>query len=142
MTILSVEGWNKIINIFTGLYLSARGSSLETRANESSDEQLWRFDSEGRIVNRGSNLVIDGSNQNPTLTDASPLTGSKIWKLRTDIQNPQDMNLTVPKLVTSGGLSCLQTADRFLENGSPVIMYPCTEVHPDNAGWNIVPGKA
>ena len=112
---------------------------METRANDGSDDQLWKFDSDDRIVNKGSGLAIDGSGTRPELTNLSPLTVAKCWTLRTDIKSSQESgDIIVPKLATSDGRSCLNTANRFLENGVHVIMYPCKAVHPDNAGWNIV----
>jgi len=131
--------WSYIVDSFTGLYLTAKdSSSLETRAYDGSANQLWSFDADERILNQGSGLVIDGSGSRPTLKDASPTTNTKQWKLRTDIKSSQESDSIVPKLATDGGKGCLNTANRFLENGAPVIMYLCSGVHPDNAGWTIV----
>ena len=129
--------WSYIIDRFTGLFLSVKGSSLETRRNDGSGDQLWAFDSTEQIVNQGSGLVIDGSGSSPALREASSITNGQRWNLRTDIQSSQENIVSVaPKLATEEG-SCLNTANRFLD-GSPVIMYPCSGVHPDNAGWAIV----
>jgi len=107
------QGWSFIRDRFHGNYLSANGSFLETRAKDGSDDQLWMFDSDDRIVNRKNNLVLDGgSGLNATLTNASPLTKSKQWRWLNE------------KLATSDGRKCLQIA-RSLQYGSPVIMFHC-----------------
>ena len=85
---------------FTGLYLSAKGSFLETRVNDGSDDQLWNFDSDGRILNKGSRLGIDGAGPRPELTVVFPLTEAKRWKLRKDIKSSQESRSIVPKLST------------------------------------------
>merc|ERR1719347_2478291 len=132
--------WSYIVDRFTGNYLSAKGSSLETRKSDGSDDQLWAFDSSGMIVNRGSKLVIDGSGSRPVLVPSSPVQSSKQWMMRLDIKSTQepDANSLVPKLKVNSRNSCLNTANRFLPNGAHIIMYECTGVHPDNAGWNII----
>jgi len=132
--------WSYIVDSFTSNYLSAKGSSLETRKSDGSDDQLWAFDSSGMIVNRGSKLVIDGSGSSPVLVPSSPVQSSKQWMMRLDIKSTQepDSNSLVPKLKVNSRNSCLNTANRFLPNGAHIIMYECTTVHPDNAGWNII----
>merc|ERR1712025_91238 len=132
--------WSYIVDRFHGLYLSAKGRGLETQYGDGSDNQLWAFDSAGRIHNRGTRMVIDGSGPTALLVPSSPEQRSQQWMLRLDIQSKQEPNsrFLVPKLKVNSRNFCLNTDNRFFNNGSKVGMDVCTGVNPDNAGWNII----
>merc|ERR1712115_328806 len=137
--------WSYIVDRFHGLYLSAkvRGTQvrgLETQYGDGSDNQLWAFDSAGRIHNRGTRMVIDGSGPTALLVPSSPGQRSQQWMLRLDIQSKQEpkSRFLVPKLKVNSRNFCLNIDNRNLPHGSKVGMDVCTGVNPDNAGWNII----
>jgi hypothetical protein len=132
------------LDCFTGLAITTlsedRGSILSTKPVTGKDNQMWAFDSDGRIVNKATGLVIDGSSKQApscTMQEQTPLTETKQWHLRTDIRSGQETAAkTVPKLI-NGNDYCLQTRNRFASQGSEIMMFKCTLVNPDNACWKF-----
>ena len=112
------------------------GSKISTKQFTGANNQLWNLDSDGRLVNKATGLVIEASGGlTITMQQPTPLTGSKQWKYTNDIRSSQETaEVTIPKIVTEG-TKCLQTANRFLPQGSHVISYDVKAVHPGNACW-------
>eukprot|EP00092_Neocalanus_flemingeri_P047017 GFUD01053135.1.p1 GENE.GFUD01053135.1~~GFUD01053135.1.p1 ORF type:complete len:454 (-),score=95.63 GFUD01053135.1:124-1461(-) len=133
--------WNPIMDCYTKLALTAdssqTGSGLSTKSLTGADNQLWMMDSEGRVVSKQSGLVIDGKAGRPYLQQPTPLTSSKQWKIRSDITSTHETGtgVNVPKLVENGRQYCLNTANRYLTQGSHVIMWNAARIHSDNACW-------
>ena len=110
------------------------GSQISTKQFTGANNQLWNLDSDGRLVNKETGLVIEASGGNTiTMQQPTPLTGNKQWKYTDDIMT-NDIGMYFPKIVT-GGMSCLQTADQNLPQGSVIILYDAKAVNPGNACW-------
>ena len=134
--------WKPIIDCFTGLALttlrSGHGSALSTKHLTGKNNQMWAFDSKNRIVNKESGLVIDGHYGGPSMQEPTPITSSKTWKVRSDIRSIKETApMTISKLVENGRNFCLNTANRYLNQGSSIIMYDAKDVHPDNTCWKF-----
>jgi len=133
-----IEGWRPILdckhpdNAITtdGSHV---GSQLATKKFTGDDNQMWSFDSERRLVNKKTGLVIQADG--PTMQEPLPLTEKKQWRYRIDIRSSQETaEPTVPKIV-NGGENALNTATRFDPAGSAIQMYPANGVYPENACW-------
>ena len=113
------------------------GSQISTKHFAGANNQLWNLDSDGRLVNKATGLVIEASGGlTITMQQPTPLTGSKQWKYTNDIRSSgETAEYTVPKIVMEGTTSCLQTADRNLPQGSVIILYDAKAVNPGNACW-------
>ena len=95
---------------------------------------MWSLDSDGRLVNKETGLVIQ-ANGGPVMQQPTPLTKDKQWKHRSDIRSFQETaENTVPKIVNDGK-NCLNTANWFLSQGSHIAMYPADAAHPGNSCW-------
>ena len=102
------------------LYLTAEGTlvgtNMDMKRPDGSDNQLWALDSEGRLFNKASGLVIEWTgdvginNLGVSLVPAVPITKRKQWKYTTDVKSKgDDPNAPVPKLVNNhGSCPCLQ----------------------------------
>ena len=102
---------------------------------------MWSLDSDGRLVNQETGLVIQANSGGPSMQQPTPLTGDKEWKYRNDIRSSQETaEETVYKIVNDGRNS-LNTANRFSSQGSVIILFPANAVHPDNACWIFTEGR-
>ena len=109
------------------------GSQLATKKFTGDDNQMWSFDSERRLVNKKTGLVIQADG--PTMQEPLPLTEKKQWRYRIDIRSFQETaEPTVPKIV-NGGENALNTATNLDPAGSAIGMYPANGVNPENACW-------
>ena len=98
---------------------------------------MWSLDSEGRLVNQETGLVIQANTGGPTMQQPTPLTGNKEWKYRNDIRSSQETaEETVYKIVKEGK-NCFNVQNRFFSQGSVITMYPANAVHPKNACWKF-----
>ena len=96
------------------------------------------MDSDRRIVNKETGLVIDGSSSKPNMQEQrTSVTPGSGWMYTSAIRGSQETaSETVPKLVENSRQYCLNTVHRFSSEGSLVIMFDATQVFPDNACWD------
>ena len=117
------------------------GSKLSTKQFTGARNQMWSLDSDGRLVNQETGLVIQANSGGPSMQQPTPLTGDKEWKYRNDIRSSQETaDETVYKIVNDGK-NCLNTRNRFLSQGSAIVLFPANAVHPDNACWIFTEGR-
>ena len=113
------------------------GSKLSTKHFTGATNQMWSLDSEGRLVNQETGFVIQANTGGPTMQQPTPLTGDKEWKYRNDIRSSQETDVETVYKIVNDGKNCLNTANRFLSQGSAIILYPAKAVHPGNACWKF-----
>eukprot|EP00092_Neocalanus_flemingeri_P013859 GFUD01014950.1.p1 GENE.GFUD01014950.1~~GFUD01014950.1.p1 ORF type:complete len:256 (+),score=53.91 GFUD01014950.1:61-828(+) len=141
------EVWNPILDWHSGLALTPDsfgcGHEVSTKIFTGTDNQLWRMDAKGMIINKESGLVIDGKEGRPNMQRPTPLRSSMQWKLRSDLRCRNEGNfsgtVTLPKLVEEGRQLCLNTMNRRTNQRSALNMCEVYTADIDTVQWHFVP---
>jgi len=132
------EDWLPIIDCREDLNLAVTppdASSVDWRTakfDPSNYNQLWRQDSEGRIINKanGKVLVMDlyGFRFEGSDSDFQ-------WSFNTYIRSSQEPSGPISQKLQAKSDQderCLNTANRIDTTGSVLMLYPCETIHPIN----------
>jgi len=132
------EDWLPIIDCREDLNLAVTppdASSVDWRTakfDPSNYNQLWRQDSEGRIINKanGKVLVMDlyGFRFEESDSDFQ-------WSFNTYIRSSQEPSGPISQKLQAKSDQderCLNTANRIDTTGSVLMLYPCQTIHPIN----------
>jgi len=136
--IIGREDWLPIIDCREDLNLAVTppdASSVDWRTakfDPSNYNQLWRQDSEGRIINKanGKVLVMDlyGFRFEESDSDFQ-------WSFNTYIRSSQEPSGPISQKLQAKSDQderCLNTANRIDTTGSVLMLYPCQTIHPIN----------
>ena len=94
------------------------------------------MDTEGRIYNKGGDVVMDGSGDKPMLADPFPITRGKQWRLRKDIRSDKETEEDiVPKLVENSRQACIVSGQKFSGEELQVRMWNTKDASPLTACW-------
>ena len=124
----------------------------------SNDNQLWKQDSQGRIINKanGKVLVWDqygtrfevlkvffGFYHNFNHCFQGTNSGFK-WSFNRCIRSSQDRGEIGQKFQAKYGSEngCLNTANRLDKGGSNLMLYPCNAIHPVNGCFKFKEGTS
>jgi len=97
------------------------------------DNQLWRQDSEGRIINKANGKAFIWDQSGPRFVE-SDSRGFK-WSFNTCIRSSQEPSGSISQKFQAKSYTeknCLNTANRFTSAGAVLMLYPCKSIHPVN----------
>jgi len=102
----------------------------------SNENQLWRHDDKGQLINKATGKVLKGDHSGPDLLDVdSDPESIYAWSFdnltrsnqETTVKNSQKLKIKTPSYT-----GCLNIANRFQLDGSSLMMYPCDKIAPIN----------
>ena len=109
------------------------------------DNQLWRQDSDGRIIHKANGKVFKWDQFgagfevllhmkiNTILFYAVKESDSDFkWSFNTCIRSSQEPSGPISQKLQAESELCLKTANRFDTTGSVLGLYPCKTIHPTN----------
>jgi len=132
------EDWLPIIDCREDLNLAVTppdASSVDWRTakfDPSNYNQLWRQDSDGRIINKANGKVLVMDLYGFRFEESDSYFR---WSFNTYIRSSQEPSGPISQKLQAKSDQderCLNTADRIDTTGSVLMLYPCQTIHPIN----------
>jgi len=132
------EDWRPIIDCREDLNLAVTppdASSVDWRTakfDPSNYNQLWRQDSDGRIINKANGKVLVMDLYGFRFEESDSYFR---WSFNTYIRSSQEPSGPISQKLQAKSDQderCLNTADRIDTTGSVLMLYPCQTIHPIN----------
>jgi len=135
---LIASDWHPILDCRTNLNLavtppdSTSSKWRTSKFNPNNDNQLWRQDIEGRIINKATGKAWKWDRYGPGFMGIST---DFSWSFNSCTKSSQESSNTVAQKLQASSPSetrCLNTANQNDPNGATLMLYPCNRINPVN----------